>query len=89
MHEKSNMKLYPIKACADACETLLQTPGINVYQQWICCHCGVKQTMDQANTFFTIGRCEECGQETDIKKHGMNYMIHANLKAGADGPKPC
>jgi hypothetical protein len=48
--------------------------GWNVYQQWNCAGCGVKQTMPDKNKFYLKGRCEECGRETDIKKDGMNFM---------------
>lgn len=48
--------------------------GFFIYQQWLCAHCKTKQTMPDANVFYTRGICEECKQETDIKKDGCNFM---------------
>jgi hypothetical protein len=48
--------------------------GWTVYQQWNCAHCGVKQTMPDKDKFFIKGKCEKCGEETDIRKDGMNFM---------------
>lgn len=47
--------------------------GGKVHQKWTCRHCGSRQTMEEANTFFTSGRCEECGQITIIQK--CNYLL--------------
>jgi len=46
-----------------------------VHQQFSCARCGSKQTMDTPNVFYTGGRCEECGTETDIRADGCNYMV--------------
>jgi hypothetical protein len=48
--------------------------GWTTFQQFNCAHCGVKQTMDDANVFHKKGKCEECGQITDIEKDGCNFM---------------
>jgi hypothetical protein len=48
--------------------------GWTVYQQFNCAHCGAKQTMSVPNAFYMLGDCEECGQRTDIKRDGMNFM---------------
>ena len=58
------------KAHADA--------GRFVFQQFNCAHCGMKQTMEEANVFHTSGICEECGKLTDIKKDGCNFMLIAS-----------
>jgi hypothetical protein len=68
------MKLHPfdiVSANARACVK----GGWTIYQQWNCAHCGVKQTMPDANKFFERGLCEECGKETDIKRDGCNFML--------------
>ena len=54
--------------------------GHRVYQQFNCAKCGAKQTMDIANTMFEHGICEQCGHDTNIKKDGMNYMLHVGLR---------
>ena len=81
MTERSKMKLHPFAECAKRADQIIRaSPAANVYQQWICAHCGVKQTMPDANKFYTFGRCEECGKQTDIQRDGMNYMITTGLK---------
>jgi hypothetical protein len=53
---------------------LLEHQNVLVYQKWTCSHCGVRQTMAAANTFFTSGSCEECHTISPIEKCG--YMAH-------------
>jgi transposase len=83
------MKLYPWNEIIKAVKEIIDTNGANiplkklvgpdaqvaVFQQWNCTHCGVKQTMAMPNEFSMSGRCEECGKLTNIRKHGMNYMV--------------
>ena len=52
--------------------------GHRVHQQFNCAHCGTKQGMETPNVFYERGICEECGKETDIKRDGCNYMLHAS-----------
>lgn len=67
------MKIHPFNdVCANAERKIAQ--GWAIYQQWNCAHCGVKQTMPDKNKFYTRGKCEECGKETNIKKDGCNFM---------------
>jgi hypothetical protein len=74
---KSKMKLYPLQECADRAEKILaQNPHAQCFQQFKCAHCGVKQTMPDANKFYIGGCCEECGRITDIQKTGCNYAVH-------------
>jgi hypothetical protein len=77
MSKRPPMKLYPWDECVAQIKERKQTsPGlVVVFQQWNCEHCGVKQTMDEPNTLYEIGRCEECNKTTNIKQNGMNYMI--------------
>lgn len=70
------MNLYPFDKCAKEAEARIQQ-GFDVFQQFNCAHCGMKQTIDTPNTFHTIGECEECGKWTDIKHNGCNYMLVA------------
>ena len=48
--------------------------GWTIYQQWTSRHCGSKQTMPDADKFYTLGRCEECKRITNIKAMGCNFM---------------
>jgi hypothetical protein len=73
------MKLHPFTECTKEAFVWFER-GATIYQQFNCEHCGAKQTMDTPNTFFELGTCEECGKETNIKKNGCNYMLHAMLK---------
>jgi len=72
------MKLYPFDECVKAAAELMEQ-GALVHQQFNCAHCGIKQTMDQANKFYTSGVCEECGEETNIRKNGCNYSVMMSL----------
>lgn len=37
--------------------------------------------MAEPNRFFMLGRCEECGAETDLKARGCNYVLMASIGA--------
>jgi hypothetical protein len=74
---KSEMLLYPFEAVlADANAQIGK--GASVYQQFNCAGCGVKQTMEDENLFHSLGKCEQCGYITDIKRDGCNYMAMFN-----------
>jgi hypothetical protein len=34
--------------------------------------------MEVRNVFFKVGRCQECGHQTDIEHDGCNYMLYSN-----------
>ena len=70
----SAMELHPFdEVVREAGERI--RPGVVVHQQFACASCGSKQTMDTPNVFYTGGRCEECGAETNIRADGCNYMV--------------
>jgi ribosomal protein L40E len=48
--------------------------GATLYQKFTCDKCGARQTMTEANTFYTEGQCEECQHITDIRKKGGGYL---------------
>ena len=73
------MKLHPFDEVCQEAERYANQ-GHSVFQQFNCAHCGAKQTIDEANRFHTHGKCEKCGQITDIKKDGCNYMLLASFK---------
>jgi len=59
--------------------------GVKCYQKFTCENCGSRQTMEDANVFYTEGSCEECKHVTDIKRRGCNYMaIFPTSKEGID-----
>lgn len=74
------MKLYNFEECCKEADNRIKQ-GFSAFQQFNCAHCGMKQTIDEANVFHTSGTCEECGKLTDIKKDGCNYMLVGNFKA--------
>lgn len=55
----------------------LATEGHGLYQKFTCGRCGQRLTIEQANTFYTHGRCSECGHVTNIKDTGCNYLLVA------------
>jgi len=63
---------YPIEECRQAADILI-ADGADVHQKWSCQHCGARQTMATANTFYRSGICEACGGTTVIR--GCNYMV--------------
>jgi len=73
------MKLYPFWDVAKHAHELM-LKGAHVYEQFNCANCGVKQTMDTPNQWFTKGVCEECGYVTDIEQDGCNMMVHWEMK---------
>ena len=75
---KHKMKLYPFWDVVREAEKLMSRYS-HIHQQFNCAHCGTKQTMEEPNKFYMTGKCEECGQITDIVKDGCNYMAHIAL----------
>lgn len=69
------MKLYPWDECVAQIAARRRDGNVTVFQQWNCEHCNAKQTMDEPNTLYETGQCEECNKITNIKQNGMNYMI--------------
>jgi hypothetical protein len=70
------MNLYPIEAVRVRLETEVIPRGGTFHQQFLCEWCGVKQTMEEENRLFTRGKCEACGQETDIVRRGCNVLVY-------------
>lgn len=66
-------KNYPLLEVAKQATVQVETRGATVWQKWTCLHCGSRQTMEQENTFYMSGRCEECGQVSEIVE--CNYMM--------------
>lgn len=67
------MNLHPFDQVVGNAEEKIKQ-GWTVFQQFLCAHCGTKQTMSEANKFFTEGVCEECNKLTDIQSDGCNFM---------------
>jgi predicted RNA-binding Zn-ribbon protein involved in translation (DUF1610 family) len=70
----SEAKNHPFhEVCRTADERIKE--GHTVFQKFTCAQCGERQTMPDANKFYTLGICEECGHTTDIVRDGCNYML--------------
>jgi hypothetical protein len=76
---KHKMNLYPWDDVVKNVDEKIAL-GYKVYQQWNCSHCGAKQTMPDANTFYKLGHCEECKGITNIQKSGMNFMATIGIE---------
>ena len=63
-------------------ELLANNPHVATYQKFTCEKCGSRQTMEEPNTFYLEGACEECKHVTDIRKKGCGYMATFNMKGG-------
>jgi hypothetical protein len=69
---------YPIEECMKTLEAMYATnPTFTFRQKWTCQHCGSRQTMEEEDTFFRSGECEECQQITIIKE--CNYQVHFRI----------
>ncbi len=73
---------YPFDQVAADAEQLINEKGAVVFQKFTCASCGARQTMAEANKFFTSGKCEECGAVTDIKSRGCNFMMVMPIEKG-------
>jgi hypothetical protein len=74
------MNVYPFNDVLAQADSLLANPNTDVYQQFQCGTCGMKQTMDVPNTFYTTGKCEVCGGITDLKANWCNFMTVSKLR---------
>ena len=71
---------HPFYEVAANCQRKI-AEGAEIFQQWQCAHCFAKQTMPDANHFYKLGDCEECGKRTNIEQDGCNFLM---IKSGAD-----
>ena len=65
---------HPLMDCVKTAAPLVES-GATIHQKFTCLACGARQTIAEANQFFTRGKCEECNHITDITKTGCNYMV--------------
>jgi hypothetical protein len=68
------MNLHPFNdVVANARQRMLE--GWTIHLQFNCAYCGVKQTFAEENYLSATGRCEECGQITNLRADGCNLMV--------------
>jgi hypothetical protein len=68
------MSDHPIDECLSTAIPLIES-GATIHQKFTCLVGGARQTIAEANLFFTHGKCEECNHITDIATHGCNYLV--------------
>ena len=66
----------------------LHRAGHTIHQKWTCDHCGSRQTMSTPNQFYTHGECKACGQLTDIRRRGCNYLLIMTRAPRATSEEP-
>ena len=81
MSEKYND--YPFDEICKAVEEKIKQ-GVKCFQKFTCEKCGSRQTIDEPNTFYTEGECEECKHVTNIKERGCNFMAVFSLSKEGD-----
>lgn len=73
----------PVKKLAEDVSKLLRAnPGAKVFFKFTCAHCRSRQTFDVPNTLYAQGKCEECGQVTDITEAGYVLWLDVNKNQG-------
>lgn len=68
------MRNYPWSDAIKAAEDLAND-GHAFYQKFTCEKCNARLTMEQVNTFYTHGKCDQCQHITDIRETGFNYLL--------------
>jgi len=56
--------------------------GAAVHFQWDCLHCESRQVFETANTFNIRGKCEECGNTSDL----LSPSAHVGFMMVAGSP---
>jgi hypothetical protein len=74
---------FPFDDCVEGATAQVRK-GHTVFQKFTCRSCGARQTIDDPNQFYTHGKCEECGETTDIRVSGCNYLLIASGDGVAD-----
>jgi hypothetical protein len=78
------MKLHPIRNCQETAIPFIEK-GATIHQQFLCAHCGAKNTMEKANTWYASGACEECNKITNIERDGCNYLLRLSFSPNRPG----
>ena len=73
------MSDFPFFEAAAQAQALMNE-GHTIHQKFTCHRCGTRQTISEANKFFTKGECEECGAVTNIVATGCNYVLFAEVQ---------
>lgn len=49
--------------------------GGNVYFEFTCAYCGLRQGFDEPNTYYLFGTCEKCGEISQITRAGFLMTV--------------
>jgi hypothetical protein len=49
--------------------------GATVYFKFTCDSCGARQTFEDKNTLYKLGKCEECGHITNVEETGCGFLL--------------
>lgn len=74
-HHFRSFNDHPFLEVTSNVEVLVKDPTKLAFQKWTCQHCGARETMTEANRFYTSGQCGECGLTTDIVANGCNFIL--------------
>jgi hypothetical protein len=74
MDSKPTYNNYPFWEIAKAVDEWAQK-GAVCFQKFTCYKCGARQTIEAPNVLYRHGKCEECGEITNIELTGCNYML--------------
>lgn len=80
-------KDYPFNEIKAAVEDL-SAKGWECYQKFTCERCGQRLTMDEPNTLYKTGSCDQCGHITNIAKNGCNYLLVGKFPQKAEQALP-
>lgn len=53
--------------------------GHTIFQKFTCDTCGQRLTMEMPNKLYYEGNCDNCGDTTNIKERGCNYLLMMGL----------
>lgn len=65
---------HPFAEVTAKAEELIKM-GALTFQKFSCENCGNRLTMDEVNTFYTRGSCDQCDHVTDIEARGCNFLL--------------
>jgi PHP family Zn ribbon phosphoesterase len=70
-----------VEDIAKQIEAILERdPHALAYQKWTCPRCQQRLTMEEPNTLYTSGRCDECGLVSPIFECGFMLVMGKALR---------
>ena len=72
---------FPLIECEEGAKAVRARGGF-IHQKFTCEACQRRITMNNPDTFYTEGHCEDCGHVTDLLKAGCNYVAFFPMQGG-------